>query len=64
MRDPNPSTEEHVLRHLENEEALEDAANHLSEREFDAMRLVITLGFSYEEAAELLLEDTTKTRRG
>src|SRR6476469_7583336 len=54
VRDPNPSTEEHVLRHLENEEALEDAANHLSDSEFAAMRLVITLGYSYEEAAELL----------
>jgi hypothetical protein len=32
VRDPNPSTEEHVLRHLENEEALEDAANHVSDR--------------------------------
>lgn len=63
VRDPNPSTEEHVLRHLENEEALEDAANYVSESEFAAMRLVITLGYSYEEAAELLFEDTTKTRK-
>lgn len=63
VRDPNPSTEEHVLRHLENAEALEDAANHVTEGEFAAMRLVITLGFSYQEAAELLFEDATKARK-
>jgi hypothetical protein len=27
------------------------------------MRLVITLGYSYEEAAELLFRDTMKTRK-
>jgi DNA-directed RNA polymerase specialized sigma24 family protein len=61
--DPNPSTEEHVLRHLENAEALEDAANHVSQSEFQAMRLVITLGFSYQETADLVFGDATKTRK-
>ena len=63
VHDPNPSTEEHVLQHLENLEALEDAASHVSQREFAALRLVITLGFSYQEAADLLFGDTTKTRK-
>jgi predicted DNA-binding protein (UPF0251 family) len=63
VADRNPTTEEHVLAHLENTEALEDAANHVNDNEFAAMRLVITLGYSYEEAAELLFGDATKTRQ-
>jgi DNA-directed RNA polymerase specialized sigma24 family protein len=61
--DRNPTTEEHVLRHLENEEALEDAATHVTDKEWAAMRLVITLGYRYEEAAEVILGDATKTRQ-
>jgi hypothetical protein len=38
--DRNPTTEEHVFRHLQDAEALEDAARHVSEKEFAALRLV------------------------
>lgn len=61
--DRNPTTEEHVLRHLENEEALADAAGHVTGKEWAAMRLVITLGYSYEEAAGLIFGDASKTRQ-
>lgn len=55
--DANPTTEEHVLGHLADAEALNDAADHLSEKEFAAIRLVATLGYSYAEAAEALFGD-------
>jgi DNA-directed RNA polymerase specialized sigma24 family protein len=61
--DGNPTTEEHVFRHLENEEALEDAASHISEKEFVAVRLVLTAGYSYAEAAEVIFGDATMTRQ-
>lgn len=61
--DRNPTTEEHVLRQLENEEALEDAATHVTQKEWAAMRLVITLGYSYLEAAEVIHGDATKTKQ-
>lgn len=61
--DGNPTTEEHVLRHLENEEALEDAANHVSEKEFGALRLVLTAGYSYAEAAKVIFGDETMTKQ-
>ena len=50
--DSNPTTEEHVLRQLSDAEALADAAGHLDENEFAAIRLVITGGYSYGEAAK------------
>lgn len=61
--DPNPTTEEHVLRHLQDAEALEDAANHVSEKEFAALRLVLTAGYSYAEAAHMIFGDPTMTRQ-
>lgn len=61
--DANPTTEEHVLRHLQDAEALEDAANHVSEKEFAALRLVLTAGYSYSEAAELIFGDATMTKQ-
>lgn len=62
-RDTNPSTQEHVLRHLEEAEALEDAAAHTSEKEFAALRLVITAGYTYSEAAEAIFGDPTMTKQ-
>lgn len=61
--DGNPSTDEHVLRHLEDVEALADAANHVSETEFNALRLVTTLGYSYAETALVIFGDATMTKQ-
>lgn len=61
--DRNPTTEEHVLRHLEDAEALEDAARHVSEKEFAALRLVLTAGYSYAEAAKVIFGDETMTKQ-
>lgn len=61
--DPNPTTEEHVIRYLGEAEALADAANHVSEREWAALRLVATLGYSYAEAAMLIFGDETMTKQ-
>jgi DNA-directed RNA polymerase specialized sigma24 family protein len=61
--DGNPTTEEHVLRHLADAEALEDAAIHVSEKEFAALRLVLTAGYSYGEAAEAIFGDATMTKQ-
>lgn len=63
VADPNPTTEEHVLRHLRDTEALEDASNHLNENEFAAVRLVVTAGYSYREAAQVIFGDATKTKQ-
>lgn len=57
------STDEHVFRHLSDEDALEDAANHVSEKEFAALRLVVTAGYSYEEAATVIFGDASMTRQ-
>jgi len=61
--DPNPTTDEHVLRYLEDAEALADAASHLNENEWAAVRLVVTAGYSYAETAKVIYGDETKTRQ-
>lgn len=61
--DQNPTTEEHVLRHLEDADALADAARHVSEKEFVAIRLVVTAGYSYAEAATVIFGDKTMTKQ-
>jgi len=61
--DRNPTTEEHVLRHLQEAEALADAAQHVSEKEFAALRLVVTAGYSYAEAAAVIFGDETMTKQ-
>jgi DNA-directed RNA polymerase specialized sigma24 family protein len=61
--DRNPTTEEHVLRHLADAEALADAADQVSEKEFAALRLVVTAGYSYAEAAAMIFGDATMTKR-
>ena len=63
LADPGPSTEEHVLGHLEDEEALADAAGHLDDDEWTTLRLVVTAGYSYKEAAMMLFGDETMTKR-
>lgn len=63
IADPSPSTEEHVLRHVHDADALADAARYLSRTEFAAIRLVITAGYSYAEAARLIFGDGTKTKQ-
>lgn len=63
VADPNPTTEEHVLRHLEDAEALADAARYLNENEWAAVRLVVTAGYSYAEAAKVIFGDETKTKQ-
>lgn len=52
--DPTPGTEEVVITQISTEEILSEAANLLSEREWDALRLVVTERYSYAEAAELI----------
>lgn len=61
--DANPSTEEHVLARLQDDEALADAAAHLNSTEFAAIRLVITLGYSYADAAERIFGDPSKGKQ-
>lgn len=61
--DRNPTTEEHVLRQLEDEEALADAARHVSEKEFAALRLRATAGYSRSEAAERIFGDATMKKQ-
>jgi DNA-directed RNA polymerase specialized sigma24 family protein len=55
--DPGQTTEEHVLRQLDDADALADAASHLSEREFAALRLRVTACYSRAEAAEAIFGD-------
>lgn len=57
--DRNPTTEEHVLRQIEDAEAMADAASHLSEKEFLALRLRATAGYSRGEVAERIFGDAT-----
>jgi DNA-directed RNA polymerase specialized sigma24 family protein len=63
LADPGPSTEEHVLRQLQDDEALADAARHVDENEWHALRLVVTAGYSYKEVAVMLFGDETKTKQ-
>jgi DNA-directed RNA polymerase specialized sigma24 family protein len=63
VADHGPSTEEHVLRHLQDEEALADAARHVDEDEWNTLRLVVTAGYSYKEVATMLFGDETMTKR-
>lgn len=60
--DSSPSTEEHVISKLSNEQALHEAAKALSEREFIALRLVDTLEFTYAEAAERMFGEASMAR--
>jgi DNA-directed RNA polymerase specialized sigma24 family protein len=62
-RDRNPTPEEQVMRRLEDAAALEAAASSLSEREFAAVRLVVTAGYTYAEAAEVIFGDERMTRQ-
>jgi len=63
VADPSPTTEEHVLRHVQDAEALADAARHLSGKEWAAVRLVVTAGYSYAEAAKVIFGDETMTKQ-
>lgn len=62
ISDPAPSTEEHIVARVSSEQALEEAAETLSEHEFAALRLVVTLKFSYSEAAEMIFGDANMAR--
>ncbi len=61
--DPNQSTEEHVLRHIADADALEEAASYVSEREWVAIRLRITIGYSRGEAALAIFGDSTMKKQ-
>ncbi|HEX6679826.1 MAG TPA: hypothetical protein VF063_04195 [Gaiellaceae bacterium] len=61
--DRNPTTEEHVLRQFEDAEALADAARHVSEKEFLALRLRATAGYSRAEAAKMIFGDATMKKQ-
>jgi DNA-directed RNA polymerase specialized sigma24 family protein len=60
--DSSPSTEEHVVGKVANEQALSEAVSVLSEREFAALRLVDTLELTYAEAAERMFGDAGMDR--
>jgi DNA-directed RNA polymerase specialized sigma24 family protein len=59
----NPTTEEHVLSHLIDEEALAEAARELTPNEFAALRLCVTAGYSYAEAAMAIFGDSGRTKQ-
>lgn len=61
--DPNPTTEEHVLRQFNDADALADAASYLTTNEFAAIRLRITLGYGHAEAAHHIFGDSSKTKQ-
>jgi DNA-directed RNA polymerase specialized sigma24 family protein len=61
--DANPTTEEHVLRQLQDAETLADAALHLSEKEFVALRLRATAGYSRADAARKIFGDATMRKQ-
>jgi DNA-directed RNA polymerase specialized sigma24 family protein len=63
VEDPGQSTEEHVLRHIGDEDALADAARLLTDREYASVRLRYTLGYSRAETAEIIFGDPTKVRQ-
>ena len=52
--DPTPGTEEVVITQISTEQILAEAAALLSEREWDALRLVATERYSYAEAAQVI----------
>src|SRR5205085_9096604 len=61
--DSNPTTDEHALRHIQDAEALADAARHLSEEEFAALRLRVTAGYSRAEIATAIFGDPEKKKQ-
>ena len=61
--DGNPTTEEQVLRDIEDADVLADAARHLSDIEFAALRLRATAGYSRGEAAERIFGDSTMKKQ-
>lgn len=61
--DECPTAEEHVLRHIDDTTTLTEVARHVTEKEFAALRLVITLGYSYADAAMAIFGDATMTKQ-
>lgn len=57
-----PSHESAVERRIVDAEDLADAASHVSELEWTALRLVITLGYSYADAAERMYGDSSMSK--
>ena len=55
--------EDHVVRQVEDARALADAATHLTESEFLALRLVATAGYTYREAAIEIFGDEKMTKQ-
>jgi DNA-directed RNA polymerase specialized sigma24 family protein len=61
--DPSPSTEELVISKISTEQLLLEAARILSEREWEALRLVVTERYSYAEAAEAIFGSPAFTKQ-
>ncbi len=61
--DPAPGTEEMVITRISTEQILSEAADLLSEREWDALRLVVTERYSYAEAAEVIFGSAAFTKQ-
>jgi DNA-directed RNA polymerase specialized sigma24 family protein len=61
--DSNATTEEDALRQIQDAEALADAARHLTDKEFAAIRLRYTAGYSRAEAAAVIFGDPEKKKQ-
>lgn len=61
--DPSPGTEEIVVTQISSEQILGEVAELLSEREWEALRLVVTERYTYAEAAMLIFGDPSFTKQ-
>lgn len=61
--DPGPGTEELVVSRISTEQIVREAADLLSEREWQALRLVVTERYTYAEAAEVIFGSAAFTKQ-
>lgn len=63
LADTSPTTEEHVIEQLMSDAAVAEAAEILTEKEWGALRLTATLGFSYAQAAAMIFGNSGRVRQ-
>lgn len=63
ISDDSATTEEHVMLHLDHSAALAQVASHVSEKEFTALRLRLTAGYSRAEAAVVIFGDESMKKQ-
>jgi DNA-directed RNA polymerase specialized sigma24 family protein len=61
--DPAPGTEEIVISRISSEQIVREAAELLSEREWEALRLVVTERYTYAEAAQVIFGSADFTKQ-